>query len=117
MRQPWGKSSGYDLKPYALAQYLAVGESFADQWQPQGGIESAMIEMLAVAFSLQMCWSGIAHDLAREHMMINARRSSANASSGWKSPYQTEADAVDQEHRLADGYNQQFVESCVNCEI
>jgi hypothetical protein len=29
--------------------------------------------------------------------------------SGWKSPYQSEADAVDQAHRLADGYNRQFL--------
>jgi hypothetical protein len=30
-------------------------------------------------------------------------------SNGWKSPYQSEADAVDQAHRLADGYNRQFL--------
>ncbi|HET8670641.1 MAG TPA: hypothetical protein VFM05_08475 [Candidatus Saccharimonadales bacterium] len=30
-------------------------------------------------------------------------------SSGWKSPYQSEADAVDQAHRLADGYNRRFL--------
>jgi hypothetical protein len=30
-------------------------------------------------------------------------------SNGWKSPYQSEADAVDQAHRVADGYNRQFL--------
>jgi hypothetical protein len=68
-----------------------------------------MIEMLSVAFSLQMYWSGIAHDRAlRVH---DDQRESLKrfASSGWKSPYQSEADAVDQAHRLADGYNRQFL--------
>jgi hypothetical protein len=37
---------------------------------------------------------------------INVHRESDR---GWKSPYQSEADAVDQAHRLADGYNRQFL--------
>ena len=45
------KVAGHDADPYALAQYLAIRDSFADQWQPQGGIESAMVEMLAVSYS------------------------------------------------------------------
>ncbi len=43
--------AGNNIEAYALAQFLAIRDSFADQWQPQGGIESAMIDMLAVAFS------------------------------------------------------------------
>jgi len=101
--------AGYDPSPYALAQYLVIRDSFADQWQPQGGIESAMIEMLAVAFSLQLYWSGIAHDRAMRVHDDQRESLKRYASSGWKSPYQSEADAVDQAHRLADGYNRQFL--------
>ena len=65
--------------------------------------------MMAVAFSLQMYWYGIAHD--RAIGVHDDQRDSLKryASSGWKSPYQSEADAVDQAHRLADGYNRQFL--------
>jgi hypothetical protein len=52
------KVAGENTTPYSLAQYLAIRDSFADQWQPQGGIESAMIEMLSISFSLQLYWSG-----------------------------------------------------------
>jgi len=101
------KVAGYNPNPYALAQYLVIRDSFADQWQPQGGIESAMIEMLAVSYSLQMYWSTVAHDRAmRTHDAEALRRYEEG---GWKSPYQSEADAVDQAHRLADGYNRQFL--------
>jgi hypothetical protein len=103
------KVAGYDPNPYALAEYLVIRDSFADQWQPQGGIESAMIEMLAIAFSLQMYWSGIAHDRAMRIHDDQRQSLKRFASSGWKSPYQTEADAVDQAHRMADGYNRQFL--------
>lgn len=41
------KIAGDNTTPYSLAQYLAIRDSFADQWQPQGGIESAMVEMLS----------------------------------------------------------------------
>ena len=103
------KVAGDNADPYALAQYLAIRDSFADLWQPQGGIESAMIEMLAISYSLQMYWSTVAHDRAmRTH---DAQREALRRyeEGGWKSPYQSEADAVDQAHRLADGYNRQFL--------
>lgn len=103
------KVAGENSTPYARAQYLAIRDSFADQWQPQGGIESTMIEMLAVSYSLWTYWSTVAHQRA---MSVHDRQSEALEcfeSSGWKSPYQSEADAVEQAHRLADGYNRQFL--------
>jgi hypothetical protein len=95
--------------PYERAQFLAIRDSFADQWQPQGGIESAMIDMMAVAFSLQMYWSEIAHNRAtREH---DSQRKVLNEyeCKGWKAPFLREAEAVEQAHKLADGYNRQFL--------
>ncbi|HEU4710559.1 MAG TPA: hypothetical protein VFS76_03295 [Pyrinomonadaceae bacterium] len=103
------KLAGENTTPYSLAQYLAIRDSFADQWKLQGGIESAMVEMLSISYSLQMYWSTVAHERAmRTH---DAQRDQVQRfeSGGWKSPYQSEADAVDQAHRLADGYNRQFL--------
>jgi len=65
--------------------------------------------MLAINYSLQMYWSIVAHERATR---VHDRQSEALRrfeSSGWKSPYQSEADAVDQAHGLADGYNMQFL--------
>ncbi|MCA1626351.1 MAG: hypothetical protein LC742_00055 [Acidobacteria bacterium] len=101
--------TGERVEPYAYAQFLAIRDSFADQWQPQGGIESAMIDMLAVAFSLQMYWSTIAHQRALHEHDEQRKDLNRYETKGWKSPYQCEADAIDQAHRLADGYNRQFL--------
>jgi hypothetical protein len=68
-----------------------------------------MVEMLSVSYSLQMYWSGIAHERAlRVH---DAQREALRRyeAGGWKSPYQSQADAIEQAHRLADGYNRQFL--------
>jgi hypothetical protein len=101
--------AGENSEPYALARYLAIRDSFADQWKPQGGIESAMVEMLAISYSLQMYWSAIAHDRALRTHDEQRQALKRYEAAGWKSPYQSEADAVDQAHRLADGYNRQFL--------
>jgi hypothetical protein len=101
--------AGENSEPYALARYLAIRDSFADQWQPQGGIESAMVEMLAIAYSLQMYWSTVAHDRALRVHDSQREALKRYEGGGWKSPYQSEADAIEQAHRLADGYNRQFL--------
>ena len=100
---------GSRTEPYALAQFLAIRDSFADQWQPNGGIESAMIDMLTIAFSLQMYWSTIAHQRAIQTHNSQEKDLNRYENKGWKSPYQYEAGAIEQAYKLADGYNRQFL--------
>lgn len=86
---PRSKSSGRLFNGLThLTQYLAIRDSFADQWQPRRGIESAMIEMLAISYSLQMYWSTIAHDRATRTHDAQREQVRRFESSSWKSPYQ-----------------------------
>lgn len=98
-----------NVAPWEFAQFLAIRDAFMDEWQPRGGIESAMIDMLAVAFSLQMYWASIAHQRATDEHDRQDKEVKRFETAGWKSPYQSRADAIDQAHRLADGYNRQFL--------
>jgi hypothetical protein len=66
-----------------------------------------MIEMLAVSYSLQM--TGLLSHMVGRRVFTIGQNDSRFDPSGWKLPYQSEADAVDQAHRLADGYNRQFL--------
>ncbi len=100
---------GSRVEPYALAQFFAIRNSFADQWQPNGGIESAMLDMMTIAFSLQMYWSQVAHRRSVEVHNSQERELGRIGTKGWKSPYQHEAGAIDQAYKLADGYNRQFL--------
>jgi len=95
--------------PYERAQFVAIRDAFADEWKPRGGVEAALIDMLAIAFSLQMYWTAIAHRRATQTHDKEQALVLKWESEGWKSPYQSEADAVEQAHRFADGYNRQFL--------
>lgn len=101
--------SGNSTTPFELAQFLAIRDAFADQWQPQGGIESAMIDMLTISFSPQMYWSQIAHRRAIEIHKNQEKDLRKWENKGWKSPYQHEAGAIEQAYKLADSYNRQFL--------
>ena len=46
MRDAWRK-----------ARYLGVRQSFIEEWQPRGGIELALIDMLAQSFFLYLHWT------------------------------------------------------------
>ena len=105
--------AGHNADPFERAQYLSIRDAFADQWKPQGGIESAMIEMMAVAFSLHLYWSGIAHDRAIGVHDDQRESLKRYASSGWKSPYQSEADAV---NRRTDSQMVTIGNSCACCD-
>lgn len=47
---------GYMKQVWNIARYLGVRESFIDEWGPKGGIEVAMIDMLAEAYFQWQYW-------------------------------------------------------------
>lgn len=107
-----GRRSAYvvgDIGAWEFAQFLAIRDAFADEWQPRGGIEAAMVDMLTIAFSLQMYWASIAHQRATRTHDKQTKELKRFETGGWKAPWQSEADSIEQAHRLADGYNRQFL--------
>lgn len=44
-------------KPWDRARYLAICGAFAEGWRPRGGIEAALIEVLAQSFSAYLLWT------------------------------------------------------------
>jgi hypothetical protein len=95
--------------PFERARYLVIRDRFTDGWMPQNALEGAMIEMLAETFALFQHWTAIAHTRAvhiHDEQKKNLRRFEE---SKWKSPYQSEADAIEQAHNLAKGYHRQFL--------
>jgi hypothetical protein len=53
-----------NLSPLESARYLAVRESFIDQWKHEGGIDMALVEMLAQNYSLYLYWTFVSHSRA-----------------------------------------------------
>lgn len=95
--------------PVNLARYLTLRDKLIDDWQPTGSVEGAMLEMLAQSFSLYLYWTQIAHARAVEVAEDMERGHERADYHGWKSPYQHQADAIDQAHTMADRYNRMFL--------
>lgn len=47
----WGRM------PWDRARHLAVRDSFAADWKPQGGVEAALVDLLAQSFSAHLIWT------------------------------------------------------------
>jgi hypothetical protein len=43
--------------PWDRARFLALRDAFRDDWQPRGGVESALIDLLAQSFGAYLQWS------------------------------------------------------------
>ena len=94
--------------PWQRAQFLAVRESLASQWQPQNGIEWSLVDMMAQAYSAQLFW--------QERMMCYA---SLEAETGQIKggefnhvhPRVSDSEAVDQAAQMVDRFNRIFMRS------
>ena len=43
--------------PWDRARFLALRQAFREEWRPHGGVEAALIDLLAQTFSLYLQWS------------------------------------------------------------
>ena len=103
-----GKIFG-EATPQERARFLAIRDGFMDAWSPQNQFELTLVDMLAQLYSSFLYWSQMAHERAVEAQLRDERENSRRYQRGWKTPYQSEADAIEQAHRLADSYNRQFL--------
>lgn len=97
-----------NTSPFDRARHFAVREEMAEGWQPQNGVEHALVDMLAVNYGLWLHWTGIAHGWATG-FVEREPRDGAEYTHTWKPPRVSESEAVEQAHRLADSYNRQFL--------
>jgi hypothetical protein len=44
-------------KPWDRARYLVLREAFREEWHPRGGIEAALIDLLAESFAAYLAWT------------------------------------------------------------
>jgi hypothetical protein len=51
------KSLEHRGTPWDRARFLALRDAFRHDWQPRGGVESALIDLLAQSFSAYLQWS------------------------------------------------------------
>jgi hypothetical protein len=99
--------------PWKRAEFLAIRDSFVEEWQPKGGIELAMIDTMAQAYSEYLYWCEIAHHRATTEGKIlysaEDERRAAEARGHWIPPRVGEVAAIDHAAQMADRYNRLFL--------
>ncbi|MBI1766468.1 MAG: hypothetical protein HYR56_34105 [Acidobacteria bacterium] len=102
------------------AQYLAIRESFIAQWQPQGGIDLALIDMLTQSFVLYLYWNEVSVTRTETEMRADPPawiKDKAYREQGyprerghgyWNPPYAHEQEAVEHAAQMADRYLRAF---------
>jgi hypothetical protein len=104
------------------ARYLGVRQSFIEEWQPRGGIELSLIDVLAQSYFLYLHWTEESvkrteteprrepEEYLRWKRTKAAQRKEAGQRPGWWDiPYVREQEALEHAIQLADRYNRMFL--------
>ena len=88
------------------AQFLAILQAFIDAWEPRGGIEAALIDSLAQAFTSQLFWQARLTVLSSTEAERQDREIKQRGE--WEPPTVDAAAAIDQAAAMVDRFNRLF---------
>jgi hypothetical protein len=112
---------GYMKQVWNIARYLGVRESFIAEWQPKGGIEVALIDMLAQSYFQWQYWleqtvkrsetrAREEHPDYQEWQRLRKKHKEETWMDGhWLPPYVKEQDAIEHAVQMADRFNRIFM--------
>ena len=113
---------GYMKDLWNIARYLGVRESFIKQWQPEGGIEISLIDMMAQAYFQWQFWleQTVKRSQTREreedpqYTEWKRHRRAENKAHGWSDgywlrPYVSEQEAIEHAVQMADRWNRIYM--------
>ncbi|HEX5731517.1 MAG TPA: hypothetical protein VF131_01690 [Blastocatellia bacterium] len=98
--------------PWRRAHFIAVRDSFIEQFKPQGGIDYSMIDMLAVTFTLWMHWTQVhMHRSTTEAFVQPSKTEKHHAveyGGEWMPPRVHEQEAIDKAAHMADRWRRAY---------
>lgn len=110
----------YMKQAWNIARYLGIRESFISEWQPKGGIEVSLIDMMAQSFFQWQYWMEQVvrrseTEPRREHQEYQKwkqwKKESQNSweEGYWFPPYVHEQDAIEHAVQMADRFNRIYL--------
>jgi hypothetical protein len=117
----------YMQEAWAIASYLGLRESLAAEWEPRGGIELNLIDMLAQAFLQYQYW--VKESVLRtqtaprteepEYTEWKQYKSAAAKANGWSHgwwdiPYVKEQESIEHAAQMADRWNRIYMRTLRN---
>lgn len=118
----------YMRTAWNVASYLGIRESFVAEWQPRGGIELSLIDMLAQAFLQYQFWvkQSVTRSETRDrqvhpeyekwqrHKDPKARDLSGFLDGYWFRPFVSERSAIEHAAQMADRWNRIYMRTLRN---
>lgn len=93
--------------PWTRARFLATRAAFIEEWQPRGGIELSLIDVLAQAYTLYSHWLSV---LVAETGMSNERRASIYSPTGKPEPPRvSEVETIELAASMVDRFHKLFM--------
>lgn len=98
---------GYNSEAWQRAQFLAIRDDLAKEWQPRTGIERQLIDAMAQAQTAIFFW--------QERLMLRAsiepmhEKRDIEEHGGWNPPRVSEHQAVEQAGTMVDRFNRIFL--------
>jgi hypothetical protein len=89
------------------AQFLALREELARDWNPQNGIEWSLIDMMAQAYSAQLFWQ----ERLMSYSCLEADNKQIKKNDRYRLPRVSDAQAQDQAAQMADRFNRIYMRS------
>jgi hypothetical protein len=99
----------WEGRPWARARFLAIRESFRAGNPSRNGIEEALLDMAAEAYSDHLEWSEHLHMQASSEVAIE--RDSLRRDGGWTPPRLSMAEATEQSSRMAERAHTRFLKA------
>jgi hypothetical protein len=97
----------YFSTPWKRAQFLAIRNDLAQEWQPRNGIERQLIDTMAQAQTLMLFWQERLNDLLMLEYTDGKR--SHKELGQWLTPRVKDHEAVDQAGAMVDRFNRIFL--------
>ncbi len=99
----------HDSRPWERAQFLALRAAFREEWQPRGGVEAALIDAMAQAYTSYLTWLERLDVQATSEGSVEDHQLKERGY--YLTPRVTTAQAIEQSAAMVDRFHRMFVRS------
>ncbi len=104
-----GRTIEHGSDPWQRAQFLALRTAFRAEWQPRGGIEAALIDAMAQAFTGYLGWLDRLDVRATSDAQIEDHK--LKELGAWQPPRLSAAQGLEQAAEMAERFHRMFLRS------
>ncbi len=99
-------------KPFKRMEFTAIRNGFIEEWQPRGGIEAGMVDMLAQCYVAWQFWLRMSFSIAHNFDDVEEQKKNSKKpyeGGAWKPPSITAAEYLDRANQMADRFQRMFL--------